>query len=729
MIALILSLLAVVNVSNNSVTYVCNGVTATYQVNFPYLASTDLVVTSTTAGGSVTTLTPGTDWSVNFASTSSTATLTLVNPSVKCPNTNVLKIERKRPFTQPYGFRAQSVYNQALHETAYDSLEMQIQQVNQTALAATNPTPTTVNNNSSVLGVAPQVTRTLLAALTDFISVKNYGAKGDGAANDTASVKTAVALAIAHGAVVGAGPVLWVPAGTYLIDCGGGGGLDLGILPSPFAFIFRGEGKTRSVFKCRTAGTMLQFATQVGNNFSNGIEIDSLGFVGFGSSDSTIAHGILDNDADNGTNDLYIHDNSVTGFSGNCIYLKKEFSISVERNTTNDCGQNHFDISGGNTTYLGRNYAQTVAAGYAGYRIHGPAVMVANNGIDNVWGGVSTTGLSEDQADWLVAGNEILTAWAQTTAYTVGQIRQANGLEFECITAGTSSSSGAGPATISKNITDGTAHWREIGQADTATNFATIAMVGDNVEAFTRSGVRVKAGSAISFIGSDFAPSPGAPAGSAGLIGLWYSGAQDPQQSPSLLDGMSFANQTISSYENASPIHVTATTPAFVRIGGTTNDPLVWSRTSQLPALVSAISTTNNGATGASLFYATTIRRLSVTGAFTRARVSPTYGVSTAIDPNLGGIFDISATNGVNFTVKNPGSGGSSNAGIASGMDITICIINTSGGALGVATFDTLYKLGAAWTQPATANRRCIAFYNNGTNWYETWRSAADVAN
>lgn len=129
MIAIILAMLAVVNVSNNSVTYACNGVTATYQVNFPYLASTDLVVTSTTAAGSATTLTPGTDWSVNFTSTSNTATLTLTNPAVKCPSGNALKISRNLLNTQPFSFKAQTTYNQALHEQAYDRAVMLVQQV------------------------------------------------------------------------------------------------------------------------------------------------------------------------------------------------------------------------------------------------------------------------------------------------------------------------------------------------------------------------------------------------------------------------------------------------------------------------------------------------------------------------------------------------------------------------------------------------------------------------
>jgi hypothetical protein len=80
MIAILLALLAVVNVPNPSVSYACNGVTAVYTVSFPYLASGDLVVTSTTPAGIGTTLAQTTDWSVNLASTSSTATLTLNSP-------------------------------------------------------------------------------------------------------------------------------------------------------------------------------------------------------------------------------------------------------------------------------------------------------------------------------------------------------------------------------------------------------------------------------------------------------------------------------------------------------------------------------------------------------------------------------------------------------------------------------------------------------------------------
>ena len=55
-----------------------------------------------------------------------------------------------------------------------------------------------------------------------------------------------------------------------------------------------------------------------------------------------------------------------------------------------------------------------------------------------------------------------VTAWAATTAYTVGNVRKNAGNVYECITAGTSAGSG-GPTTTASDITDGTVHWRYLG--------------------------------------------------------------------------------------------------------------------------------------------------------------------------------------------------------------------------------------------------------------------------
>lgn len=54
------------------------------------------------------------------------------------------------------------------------------------------------------------------------------------------------------------------------------------------------------------------------------------------------------------------------------------------------------------------------------------------------------------------------TAWAISTAYTLGQFVTNSAKVYVCITAGTSAGSG-GPATTSTDITDGTVHWRHLG--------------------------------------------------------------------------------------------------------------------------------------------------------------------------------------------------------------------------------------------------------------------------
>lgn len=124
-------------VSISSVSYNCDGSTSNYAISYPYLATSDLTVTSVTSGGTVTTLNYGGDFTLNVTQTTTTGTLTLVAPATSCPSGNTLKIVRNRPYTQPYSFRAQTSYNQTLHEQAYDSLEMQIQQVQNTVSTLT----------------------------------------------------------------------------------------------------------------------------------------------------------------------------------------------------------------------------------------------------------------------------------------------------------------------------------------------------------------------------------------------------------------------------------------------------------------------------------------------------------------------------------------------------------------------------------------------------------------
>lgn len=103
-------------------------------------------------------------------------------------------------------------------------------------------------------------------------------------------------------------------------------------------------------------------------------------------------------------------------------------------------------------------------------------------------------------------------------------------------------------------------------------------------------------------------------------------------------------------------------------------------------------------------------------------RLTPTYGATVSISTSgYHGQYDIVVTDGNAFTISNPTTP-------ISGIRITIRVKNTSGGAVGAITWGTAYKL-AAWTSPATGNSRAIEFQYDGTNWIEVSRTPADVPN
>jgi hypothetical protein len=98
-----------------------------------------------------------------------------------------------------------------------------------------------------------------------------------------------------------------------------------------------------------------------------------------------------------------------------------------------------------------------------------------------------------------------------------------------------------------------------------------------------------------------------------------------------------------------------------------------------------------------------------------------TYSASMTPDVSLGKEMVITATDSVAHTINAPING-------RSGQRITITIRNTSGGALGTATWNAVYKM-ASWTQPGSANSRSITFRYNGTNYVEIVRTASDIPN
>ena len=85
-------------------------------------------------------------------------------------------------------------------------------------------------------------------------------------------------------------------------------------------------------------------------------------------------------------------------------------------------------------------------------------------------------GITADLVGAFRTDADIVTAWASSTAYTVGQRRENDtGKVYEVITAGTSDSSG-GPTGTTADITDNTVHWKYVGVCDSSTRASAIVV-------------------------------------------------------------------------------------------------------------------------------------------------------------------------------------------------------------------------------------------------------------
>jgi hypothetical protein len=128
-----------------------------------------------------------------------------------------------------------------------------------------------------------------------------------------------------------------------------------------------------------------------------------------------------------------------------------------------------------------------------------------------------------------------------------------------------------------------------------------------------------------------------------------------------------------------------------------------------------------SGNAGLQALLAALVTQAQVVNSTTSGGVTITYSASMTIDAATTDIATITATDGVAFTINAP-------TNPVAQARLRIRIRNTSGGALGVATFNAAFKM-AAWVQPATGNSRTIDFDYDGTNWIEAHRTAADVPN
>jgi hypothetical protein len=98
-----------------------------------------------------------------------------------------------------------------------------------------------------------------------------------------------------------------------------------------------------------------------------------------------------------------------------------------------------------------------------------------------------------------------------------------------------------------------------------------------------------------------------------------------------------------------------------------------------------------------------------------------TYSASITPRPFRGPVQTINVTNGTAFTINLPDP-------IHPGMEITFDIKNSSGGAMGVITWNAAFKFDATgWTNPANGKRRTVRFYYDGTNLIQVGPVSADI--
>jgi hypothetical protein len=222
---------------------------------------------------------------------------------------------------------------------------------------------------SYTLTQAGAVGQTVQTKLDQYISVKDYGAVGDGVADDTLAIQ----------AMIDSVGYFRLPLGTYKIT-------DTLTIPNQVSLLsigalFSGEGMEKSVINCvgmvgkpaikNAAAGLYRVVMQdfgINGNCDNAINFDLTALV----YQSNFENLVLSSGA------------------GSCFVCRDHFSSAWNNVHVSSLGGHGFDLEGGNSTTLSNCYAHTftLGNGKAGYRIRNNAVLISCNGVDSgdVWG-------------------------------------------------------------------------------------------------------------------------------------------------------------------------------------------------------------------------------------------------------------------------------------------------------------------------------------------------------
>jgi len=190
---------AIVPTTANSVTYVGNGATTVFPTTFPFLQSSDLVIT---VAGSTKSLGP--DYTVTGAG-NATGTITFTTAPA---NLASVVITRTVDYKNLVNLKQQRTYDPASLQTVVDKLAMGQQQL--AAQLAAPVLPSALTNATPLTATGSTTARPLQDWMADVANIKAFGGVADGATDN------GPALQRAHDQFSGNGGTIYLPpSGTY----------------------------------------------------------------------------------------------------------------------------------------------------------------------------------------------------------------------------------------------------------------------------------------------------------------------------------------------------------------------------------------------------------------------------------------------------------------------------------------------------------------------------------
>jgi hypothetical protein len=557
---------------------------------------------------------------------------------------------------------------------------------------------------------------TAVAAATYYpirvFDVKLYGADGDGTTDDTTAISAAYTAAVAAG-----GGIIYFPAGTYIVA--GAASNSTIFTVSASNITFRGAGRKVSYIKPSTAMGAGHTVFAVGAVSRVVFEDLGLTKASAAASSKAISFAASDN--------CTVHRTFVDSQFGWSVFVGSDSQRTVIRELESaGSSSNNIEINASSYTLVdGCDITGVTGNGVELYENGG---SIVGNSVQNCWiHGTPSLGVgSFGTTDTIVEGNIIegaTTAGVYATNSEVTPATSGSGLiirgnRIRSTASGASGgiyvvnaySGGVGPTDVvieSNHVTASGGSVAGINVQGTGAMRATIQGNVSNLNGGT--GINVD-GVRASVIGNVVMNNSQVGVGTFNGISVGAGAA---------------TSNTIVIGNDCSDTQGTHTQQFGVYIGASSTDAVVIGN--------KAIGTTNLGVYDVGTRTVRQHNRQDFASASlipnvfaaptVQLRTTITYSASMTPNAWNGNEFVITATNANAFTINDP-TGGTS----TTGQRITIRIKNTSGGALGAATWGAGYKM-AAWTNPATGNSRAIDFQYDGASWVEVSRTTADVPN